>query len=89
MLDRDGGPPSDRLLALVSQILAKNGIMRPISIEDQLSEAGLNSFDMVNLMLAIEAEFDLTIPAAEITPANFRSISAITGLIGRLSRDVK
>jgi acyl carrier protein len=89
MLDRDGVPPSDRLLALVSQILAKNGIMRPISIDDQLTEAGLNSFDMVNLMLAIEAEFDLTIPASEITPANFRSISTIAGLIGRLSPDVK
>ena len=36
---------------------------------------------MVNLMLAIEAEFDLMIPASEITPANFRSVSTIETLI--------
>jgi acyl carrier protein len=84
MLDRDGGPPSDRLLALVSQILAKSGITRPISIDDQLTEAGLSSIDMITLMLAIEAEFDLMIPASEITPGNFRSISTIAGLIARL-----
>jgi acyl carrier protein len=89
MPDRDSGAPSDRLLALVSQILAKNGITRPISIDDQLTEAGLSSIDMVNLMLAIEAEFDLMIPASEITPGNFRSISTIAGLIARLTPDEK
>jgi acyl carrier protein len=89
MLDRDGAPPGDRLLALVSQILAKNGITRPISADDQLTEAGLSSIDMVNLMLAIEAEFDLMIPASEITPGNFRSISTISGLIARLGSGEK
>lgn len=84
MPDRDGGSHSDRLLALVSPILVKNGVMRPISIDDQLTEAGLSSIDMVNLMLAIEAEFDLMIPASEITPGNFRSISTIAGLVERL-----
>jgi acyl carrier protein len=84
MLDRDAGLPRDRLLALVRQILAKNSITRPVSIDDQLTEAGLSSIDMVNLMLAIEAEFDLMIPASEITPTNFRSISTIEALILRI-----
>jgi hypothetical protein len=30
--------------------------------------------DMVNLMLGVEAEFDFTIPQAEITPENFQSV---------------
>ena len=88
MLDRDAGLPRDRLLALVKQILAKNSIARPVSIDDQLTEAGLSSIDMVNLMLAIEAEFDIMIPASEITPANFRSISTIEALIVRINRRI-
>jgi len=88
MSDRDG-PPSDWLLALVTQILTNNGITRFVSLDDPLTEAGLSSIDMVNLMLAIEAEFDLMIPASEITPANFRSISTIERLILRLRPGLK
>src|SRR5436853_7763670 len=84
MPDPSTGVPRDRLLGLVIRILTTNSITRPISIDDQLSEAGLSSIDMVNLMLAVEAEFDLMIPASEITPANFRSISTIEALIVRI-----
>ena len=88
MSDRDAGLPSHQLLALVSQILIKNSIARQVSVDDQLTEIGLSSIDMVNLMLAIEAEFDIMIPASEITPANFRSISTIEGLIIRMKPQV-
>ena len=59
---------------------------RPVSIDEQLSAAGLSSLDMVNLMIALEAEFDIMIPGSEITPANFRSISTIEALILRIGR---
>jgi acyl carrier protein len=36
---------------------------------------------MVNLMLEVEAEFDFTIPQAEITPENFRSIRTLERMI--------
>jgi acyl carrier protein len=88
MLDRGIGLVRDRLLALVGQILATNSITRPVSIADQLTEAGLSSIDMVNLMLAVEAEFDIMIPGSDITPANFRSISTIEALIVRINRKV-
>jgi acyl carrier protein len=39
---------------------------------------------MVNLMLAVEGEFDLNIPQQEITPENFRSVSSIESLLERL-----
>jgi acyl carrier protein len=39
---------------------------------------------MVNLVLAVEEEFNLTIPEAAITPANLRSVSAISGLVVKL-----
>jgi acyl carrier protein len=74
----------DRLLALVEQILVKNPAARPVSADDPLIAAGFSSVDMVELMLAVEADFDITIPAAEITPEHFRSISTIEALIDRL-----
>jgi len=49
-----------------------------------LTEAGLTSLDMVNLMLAVEAEFDLKIPDRDMTPANFRTIARIDALVGAL-----
>lgn len=81
MLDRGTGLAKDRLLGLVRQILAANSITRPVSVDDQLAEAGLSSIDMVNLMLAVEAEFDIMIPASDITPENFRSVSTIEALV--------
>jgi len=41
----------------------------------------------VRLMLAIEAEFALAIPDAELTPENFASIETIKAMIERLSAD--
>jgi acyl carrier protein len=76
--------PRDRLLAMVKEILAKNSITRPISIDDQLTEIGLASTDMVDLMLAVEAEFDIMIPGDEIIPDNFHSIATIEALILRI-----
>ena len=86
MLNRSPGLPRDRLVEMVSEILLKNSIARPVSIDDQLSAAGLSSLDMVNLMISVEAEFDIMIPGSEITPANFRSISTIESLILRIGR---
>jgi acyl carrier protein len=74
----------DRIVAIVQQLLIERAISRPVSPDDDLRQAGLTSLDMVNLVLAVEAGFDLMIPEASITPANFRSISAIGSLINRL-----
>jgi acyl carrier protein len=83
MPDRTNGP-RQRLIEMVEEMLAKNAVTRPVSVDDQLSEAGLSSLDMVNLMLAVEAEFDIMIPASDISPANFRSISTIEALVTRI-----
>ena len=37
--------------------------------------------DMVNLMLGVEAEFDFTIPQAEITPENFQSVETLERMV--------
>jgi acyl carrier protein len=75
----------DRLLRLVGQILAKPAeSASSLPSDARLSELGLSSLKMVNLMLAVETEFDLTIPQGEITPDNFRSVASIEALVARL-----
>jgi acyl carrier protein len=48
-----------------------------------LSDLGLTSLKMVNLMLSVEMEFDIMIPQAEITPENFQSVGSIARLVAR------
>jgi acyl carrier protein len=76
--------PTDRVVGIVREILERRSVSRQILPDDDLREAGLNSLDMVNLMLAVEAEFDLKIPDADMTLRNFRSISAIEVLVDSL-----
>ena len=71
----------DRILALVRDILRQNAIAAEVSPESRLVDVGLTSMDMVNLMLGVEAEFDFTIPQAEITPENFQSVKTLEAMI--------
>ena len=70
-----------RLLALVKSILDQNAIAADLKPATLLVDVGLTSMDMVNLMLAVEAEFDFTIPQSEITPENFQSVETLTRLV--------
>jgi len=73
--------PRERLIGLVRQILGAQSAARPLPIDARLSELGMSSIKMVSLMLAIEVEFDITIPASDITPQNFESIAAVEMLV--------
>jgi len=84
MLDPSSNSPEARVVSVVKRLLVELSISRPVCSDDDLREVGLGSLDMVNLMLSIEAEFDLEIPEIDITPANFRSISAISNLVTTL-----
>jgi acyl carrier protein len=70
-----------RLLALVKPILDQNAITAELNPATLLVDVGLTSMDMVNLMLAVEAEFDFTIPQSEITPENFQSVETLKALV--------
>lgn len=84
MLDRTKFSSKDRVVDLVSQILARRSINRPVTDNDDLRECGLSSLDLVNLMLAVETEFDVKIPDKDMTPSNFRSVSKIDALVNTL-----
>jgi acyl carrier protein len=87
VLDRTKINAVDHVATLVQALLAKRGIDRTIGPDDVLSECGLTSLDTVNLMLAVETEFDIKIPDRDMTPANFRSIARIGELVSALLRD--
>ena len=74
----------DRLIGLVKNVLGADSVISdPFPVERQLSELGVSSLKMVNLMLAVEVEFDVAIPQADITPENFHCILAIEALVAR------
>jgi acyl carrier protein len=79
-------PPEirERLVRLVAQILGNPEAAPTLPVEGRLSELGMSSIKMVNLMLGVETEFDLTIPQSDITPENFRSVASVEALLVRL-----
>jgi acyl carrier protein len=86
LLDRINTNPTERVAQLVRQLMARRSIDRLVGYDDSLSECGLSSLDFVNLMLAVETEFDIKIPDRDMTPSNFRSIAQIDKLVGTLLR---
>jgi acyl carrier protein len=74
----------ERLLALVRQILGPPASGRPLPIDARLSDLGMSSIKMVNLMLSVESEFDIAIPQADINPENFASLASVEALISRM-----
>jgi acyl carrier protein len=84
MLDRRMNSPMDRVTALVNRLLAERSLQFPAFPDDDLRSVGLSSLDMVNLVLSVESEFDVSIPDTDITPARFRSIATIATLVTAL-----
>jgi acyl carrier protein len=75
---------SGRLIALVKAVLGAGSVIpNPFPLDAQLSDLGISSLKMVNLMLAVELEFDIAIAQIDITPENFHSLQSIEALIGR------
>jgi acyl carrier protein len=83
MGDAQAAAPRARLIALVEQIIG-TVTASPFPVEQKLSELGLSSLKMVNLMLAVEMDLDVVIPQNEITPENFHSVASIEALVVRL-----
>jgi acyl carrier protein len=75
----------DRLIDLVKQVSGAGGVFpSPFPVDTQLSDLGISSLKMVNLMLAVELEFDIAIPQSDITPENFQSLSSIQALVQKM-----
>jgi acyl carrier protein len=74
---------SETIWTLVDGVMGRE---LPRNGSRDFQELGMTSAQMVSLMLAIEAEFDLVIPDHMLIPANFRSINNIEDLLRDLGR---
>jgi acyl carrier protein len=84
--EADLGPSAAiRVLRLVQQLMADRAIVGKLDPEVELRDVGLDSMDIVRLVLAVESEFACTIPDNRITPANFRTVSSVCALVSELS----
>ena len=73
-----------RVLTVIQNILKQNAMVADVQPEMQLVDIGLNSTDMVALMLGVEAEFNMILPQPEITPENFKSVRTLESMIVKL-----
>ena len=72
----------------IRAILAEHGHL-PVDVdklrdEDDLYQAGMTSHASVNVMLALEDEFDTEFPEAMLRKSTFESIAAIRTSLGEL-----
>jgi acyl carrier protein len=56
----------------------------PVESEGLVDDGILDSLDIVTLVTALNAAFDVRIPAVEILPDNFNSVAAMAEMIERL-----
>ena len=71
----------ERLIELLEEIKEDIDYANETSlIDDEL----LDSFDILQLISAIDDEFDVAIPAAMIIPQNFNSVEALWSMIQEL-----
>lgn len=89
MFDGNTDSPQHRIAGLVNGMLKERSLRAAASPDDDLPSLGLGSLDMANLVLAVESEFDVCIPDADITPVWFRSVSSIAELVEMLLRDCR
>ena len=53
--------------------------------ETLIDDGVLSSLDIIQLIGALNDEFDISIPATEIVPANFNSVAAMAAMVERLA----
>jgi acyl carrier protein len=74
----------------IREVLAAHGRLpvpvEALGLDDDLSDAGLSSHALVNVMLALEDAFDVEFPEYMLREkATFESIGSIAAAIGELS----
>ena len=77
----------EKVLSIINEIRAVKDVapVETISAGTKLREdLNLTSFDLAELTVKIEDEFDISIPTVEIKPENFNSAAALWAMIQRL-----
>ena len=74
----------DTILDILSEIVEDVDFATCTTLID---DGILSSLDIIQLIGALNDEFDLSIPATEIVPENFNSVDAMVAMVARLSEE--
>jgi len=77
----------DRIRALLSDHPMIPLDFSALSDDTNLYDAGLTSFASVQMMLALEEEFDIEFPEAMLTRRTFSSLASIADAVSQLTRE--
>lgn len=70
----------------VMSIVCKTLTLKTVTFEEDLIDSGLlDSLSIVQLMVALEEEFDIRIEPEDLDFEDYRSVSSMTDMISRLS----
>lgn len=70
----------------ITSIVCKTLTLESIEFEEDLFDSGLlDSLSMIQLMIALEEEFDIRIEPEELDFEDYRSVQSMTEMITRLS----
>lgn len=72
----------DTILEILADIIDEDDLDTCTTLID---DGVLSSLDIIQLIGALNDEFDLSIPATEIVPQNFNSVDAMVAMVKRLS----
>ena len=74
----------------IRSLFARNEMLpfnvEALSDQDNLYDAGLTSFASVQMMLAIEEEFDIEFPEEMLTRRTFSSLAGIADAVSQLTK---
>ena len=74
----------DTILEILADIIDEDDLDTCTTLID---DGVLSSLDIIQLIGALNDEFDISIPATEIIPQNFNSVDAMAAMVARLSED--
>ena len=74
----------DRVLEILSEIKEDVDFASCTTLVD---DGILDSFDILQIIAALNDEYDISIPASEIMPQNFNSAEALYQMVQRLQED--
>ena len=74
----------DTILEILADIIDEDDLDTCTTLID---DGVLSSLDIIQLIGALNDEFDISIPATEIIPQNFKSVDAMAAMVARLSEE--
>ena len=74
----------DTILEILADIIDEDDLDTCTTLID---DGVLSSLDIIQLIGALNDEFDISIPATEIIPDNFNSVDAMAAMVARLSEE--